>query len=173
MLEILGWETKSFSSVDRSCKIEKANPQQKVMSRYKPDEIKLKFKENIEFLNKRGVEPLCRVLALLDDEVVNKITEKVIPISSKLNHQKAFWLSIKDMEKRAPEGGIAFFSEDTWDKTQEEIEGVIAHEFAHAYLDHPNPLINKLTREEICKLEKAADQLASEWLGRSIKQGDY
>lgn len=127
--------------------------------------------------------PLAKALSLLPHDVIDYITENYIFITEDEKGGGSHWLlddipfriKIKGDPKRGftdydkSRVGFILLNTDFWNKKPMEINFTIAHEVAHAFKKHINPL-NFDNFARAIEQELEADKQAVEWLSKHYKK---
>jgi hypothetical protein len=104
---------------------------------------------------------VCVALSKLPINIVEFATEKIFWISSD-EYRYAF---VMNREKYSDRKWFVVLSETMKEKSDEVQWFFIAHEVAHCWLKHKNPILDKLSKDEIASQEMAADEQVAKWIG--------
>ena len=126
------------------------------MEKYSDDEIAVLLKKQPQLPYECCCnEYLMPVFTKLPKEVVDFLHEKV----SFMFVDNSFCLSEKEIKSIKEKKLIVIYMGDDWEK---EYQDTIAHEIAHAYLDHAR-VHSGSSEEEQEKIETEADDLIEKW----------
>jgi hypothetical protein len=103
---------------------------------------------------------VCIALSKLPIDVIDFATEKIFWISSD-EQRYAF---VMNRDKYNDRKWFVVLSE-----TMKELSDMvqwffIAHEVAHCWLDHKNPIFDKLSKDEVARQENEADEQVAKWI---------
>ena len=128
------------------------------MEKYTIEEIHYNLDIAKDSLSEKFVSLVCKALTYLDKKIADKVSDKILFISSDI--AGASYIPLKS-ECTKDRKAIIFLSEFILKNEEKEILKDILHEVAHFYLKHKINL--NLAKEEINKQEQEAETLAIKW----------
>jgi hypothetical protein len=118
--------------------------------------------EGVQFLNRDFRVILAKAFSRLPGEVADWAFRRLLFFSDR-DGSKAFFLTKEGWGRKK---GFIFLSNVLMEESEEELVFIVAHEIAHAKLNHRSCLLNpRMAEKDMDRQEIEADALADKWLG--------